>query len=107
MASIGYVTPTGTSGYRGILKTLTVTTEIVFQKVGDTQPDAKQPAYRIYSGNGAEIGAAWIKTGKDSGQPYVSVKLDAPEFQKPLYATLGKNPEVDEDVYSLIWNRND
>ena len=51
---------------------------------------------------GVELGAGWSKAAKDTGAEYVSVKLDDPSFNAPVYATLvqGENGE-----HRLIWSR--
>ncbi len=107
MAAIGFVSGTMSEGYRGQLKTLSIRADIEIRvnksKAGDAQPD-----FRVYSDN-VEIGAAWVRTGQNSGEPYVSLTLAAPEFgPRRLYANLGRAAGQDEDdVYALIWNPAD
>ncbi len=53
------------------------------------------PSHRVFVGR-AEIGAVWSKTSRE-GRDYLSVKLDAPSFNAPIYANLfadenGKTP---------------
>jgi len=51
----------------------------------------------------AEIGAAWSKRSNE-GRDYLSVKLDDPSFNAPIYANL-----VDDDDgegLTLIWSRS-
>jgi uncharacterized protein (DUF736 family) len=50
----------------------------------------------------AEIGAAWTKTSKE-GRDYLSIKLDDPSFNAPIFASLF----TDEDgkTFNLIWSR--
>jgi len=104
MAAIGFVSGTMSDGYRGQLKTLSIRAEIEIRvnrtKNGDAQPD-----FRVFSDN-VEIGAAWVRTGQTSGEPYVSLSLAAPEFgPRRLYANLGRAAgQDDDDTYALIWN---
>ena len=107
MASIGTVNGTIDKGFVGQLKTLSIRASIEIRtnrsKSGDVQPD-----YRVYS-EGVEIGAGWIRVGQQSGEPYVSLSLAAPEFgPRRLYANLGRAVGPDgEDSYALIWNPAD
>lgn len=107
MAAIGIVKGNMVDGYRGQLKTLSIRADIEIRvnraKSGDAQPD-----FRVFSDN-VEIGAAWIRTGQVSGEPYVSLSLAAPEFgPRRLYANLGRAAgQDDDDVYAMIWSPND
>ena len=60
------------------------------------------PSHRVFVAK-AEIGAAWAKTSKE-GRDYLSIKLDDPSFNAPIFASLF----ADEDgkSYNLIWTRN-
>ena len=49
-----------------------------------------------------ELGAGWSKAAKDTGAEYVSVKLDDPSFQAPVYATLVQG---EQGEHKLIWSR--
>jgi hypothetical protein len=49
----------------------------------------------------AEIGAAWPKRSTD-GRDYLSVKLDDPSFNAPIFADLF---DGDDDTYNQIWSR--
>ena len=59
------------------------------------------PDYRV-AANGVEFGAGWRKAAKDTGAEYVSVKLDDPSFQAPVYATLVQG---EKGEHKLIWSR--
>ena len=60
------------------------------------------PSHRVFVAK-AEIGAAWAKTSKE-GRDYLSIKLDDPSFNAPIFASLF----ADEDgkAFNLIWSRN-
>jgi hypothetical protein len=50
----------------------------------------------------AEIGAAWSKRSSE-GRDYLSVKLDDPSFNAPIYANLFD--DEDGEGFTLIWSR--
>ena len=50
----------------------------------------------------AEIGAAWSKRSNE-GRDYLSLKLDDPSFNAPIYANLFD--DEDGEGYTLIWSR--
>ena len=50
----------------------------------------------------AEIGAAWEKRSNE-GRDYVSVKLDDPSFNAPIYANLFE--DEGGESFTLIWSR--
>src|SRR4029077_2044354 len=59
------------------------------------------PSHRIYVGR-AEIGAAWSKRSEE-GRDYLSLKLDDPSFNAPIYANLFD--DEGGDGYTLLWSR--
>lgn len=106
MASIGQVTATRKGGFKGQLKTITISADIEIvpneQKANDNQPD-----YRVIT-DGIEIGAGWNRHSESSGRDYVSLSLAAPEFgPRRLYANLGRAPGGDDKSFALIWNPAD
>jgi uncharacterized protein (DUF736 family) len=60
------------------------------------------PSHKVFVG-AIELGAAWSKTSRE-GRKYLSLKLDAPSFAAPIYASLFD--EDDGETYNLIWTRN-
>jgi uncharacterized protein (DUF736 family) len=64
-------------------------------------PESAAPSHRLLLGR-VEIGAAWSKRSEE-GRDYLSVKLDDPSFNAPIYANLFKD-EAGE-IFSLIWSR--
>jgi uncharacterized protein (DUF736 family) len=66
------------------------------EKASDIAPD-----YRVMV-NGAEIGAAWERVAQNSGQVYLSVRLDDPGLVAPINANL---VQKNGDNYDLIWSR--
>lgn len=64
-------------------------------------PGQNGPHYRVtFNGSGAEAGAAWEKTSND-GNAYLSLKLDGPTLDTPIYAALTKS----DGGYLLNWSR--
>ncbi len=92
-------------GYRGTLTTLTLKAPIEFQpnarKANENEPDFRIVA----SNNGFELGAAWIRKARSSGDDYVSASLSAPEFSDTMYANVAPAPGGKDGEYVLIWNR--
>ncbi len=108
MPAIGFVTRNDEKNtYTGHIRTLSVKAPIEITPNRDKTND-RQPDYRVFS-EGTEVGAAWVKTGQQSGEEYVSLSLAAPEFgPRKLYANLGPAAgQDDEDVFALIWNPAD
>lgn len=102
MANIGYVTKKDDS-FKGTLKTLNVNQPIVIIP-NKKKAHANQPDYLVYS-QGVPLGAGWTKQGKVSGNPYVSLRLMAPELGKRVYANLGRAAgQDDSNAYAIIWN---
>ena len=98
MATIGTFTAAD-NGYTGSVKTLTLNVKAKF--VATEKENDKAPDFRIFAG-ATEFGAAWKKTSRE-GRDYLSVKLDDPSFNAPIYANL--YDDEDGDGYTLIWSR--
>lgn len=78
-ARIGYVNKLDDGSYRGTLRTLSISAALKIMPNKEKKPDSDQPDFRVYA-NGAEIGGAWIRQGKETGADYVSISISAPEF---------------------------
>ena len=87
--------------YQGEIVTLSVQTKGVRIVPEANRSSDKAPSHRVYVRR-AEIGAAWPKRSNE-GRDYLSVKLDDPSFDSPIFANLF-NDESGEG-YSLIWSR--
>ncbi|HXZ15351.1 MAG TPA: DUF736 domain-containing protein [Roseiarcus sp.] len=59
------------------------------------------PSHRVYV-NRAEIGAGWSKRSSEA-RDYLSIKLDDPSFNAPIYANLFD--DEDGEGFTLIWSR--
>ena len=98
MATIGTFTRDGDT-FTGTINTLALKAKATLQPVDKT--NEQMPDFRVYA-SGAEIGAAWSKTGKDSERPYLSVKLDDPSFAGAIYCRL---VELEGERHQLLWSR--
>lgn len=100
MANIGTFKKSGNE-FQGEIATLSVQAKGVRFVPETDQTKENSPSHRIYAGR-AEIGAAWAKSSNE-GRDYLSVKLDDPSFNAPIFANLFK--DEDGDAYALIWSR--
>ena len=76
--------------------------KVVFEPISATT-NAKMPAFRIYTADEIELGAAWRKATKD-GLVYFDVVLDDPTFAQPVQCRL--SPMRDKPGFILIWERS-
>jgi uncharacterized protein (DUF736 family) len=100
MATIGTFKKVGDNDYQGEIFTLSLrATGVRIVSVSRTIDNA--PSHRVHIGR-VEIGAGWAKRSEE-GRDYLSVKLDDPSFNAPIYANLF-NDESGE-TFSLVWSR--
>ena len=100
MANIGSFKKSG-SEFQGEIVSLSVQTKGVRIVPETNGANDNAPSHRVYVGR-AEIGAAWSKRSNE-GRDYLSVKLDDPSFNAPIYANLFD--DEDGEGYTLIWSR--
>ena len=100
MASIGSFKKVGNE-FQGEIVTLSVQTKGVRIVAETNRGNDNAPSHRVYVGR-AEIGAAWSKRSNE-GRDYLSVKLDDPSFNAPIYANLFD--DGDGEGLTLIWSR--
>ena len=100
MANIGSFKKVG-SDFQGEIVTLSLKTKGVRIVPETNRSNDNAPSHRVYVGR-AEIGAAWSKRSEE-GRDYLSLKLDDPSFNAPIYANLFN--EEDGEGYTLIWSR--
>jgi uncharacterized protein (DUF736 family) len=67
------------------------------------EPNSKGADYTVQTETGFEVGAAWKKTSKEGGKPFISVRLDSPVLAKPFNAALFPGKEPGHHV--LVWDR--
>jgi uncharacterized protein (DUF736 family) len=101
MATIGTFKKSGTE-LQGEIVTLSVQAKGVRIVPEENRANDNAPSHRVYVGR-AEIGAAWSKRSNE-GRDYLSVKLDDPSFNAPIYANLFD--DEDAETYTLIWSRS-
>lgn len=100
MANIGTFTKTE-QGFVGEIVTLSFQAKNVRVVPETNGTNENAPSHRVYVGR-AEIGAAWAKRSNE-GRNYVSVKLDDPSFNAPIYANLVE--DEGGETHTLIWSR--
>ncbi|MCA6111804.1 DUF736 domain-containing protein [Bradyrhizobium cenepequi] len=100
MANIGSFKKVG-SDFQGEIVTLSLQTKGVRILPETNRSNENAPSHRVFVGR-AEIGAAWSKRSEE-GRDYLSLKLDDPSFNAPIYANLFDDEEG--DGYTLIWSR--
>ena len=100
MANIGSFKKVG-SDFQGEIVTLSVQAKGVRLVADTNRSNDNAPSHRVYVGR-AEIGAAWSKRSEE-GRDYLSLKLDDPSFNAPIYANLFD--DEDGEGYTLIWSR--
>ena len=99
MANIGSFKKVG-SELQGEIVTLSVQTRAVRIVPEANRGSDNAPSHRVFVGR-AEIGAAWSKRSNE-GRDYLSVKLDDPSFNGPIFANLF---DGEDETYNLIWSR--
>jgi uncharacterized protein (DUF736 family) len=91
MANIGSFKKSGQE-FQGEIVTLSLQTKGVRIVPETDRTNDNAPSHRVYVGR-AEIGAAWSKRSTE-GRDYLSVKLDDPSFNAPIYANLFDDEDV-------------
>jgi uncharacterized protein (DUF736 family) len=100
MASIGSFKKVG-NDFQGEIITLSLKAKGVRIVAETNRSNESAPSHRVYV-NRVEIGAAWPKRSED-GRDYLSLKLDDPSFNAPIYANLFA--DEDGEGYTLLWSR--
>jgi uncharacterized protein (DUF736 family) len=101
MATIGSFKKVGNE-FQGEIVTLSVQAKGVRIVAENNRSNENAPSHRVYVGR-AEIGAAWSKRSEE-GRDYLSLKLDDPSFNAPIYTNLFD--DQDGEGYTLIWSRS-
>ena len=101
MANIGSFKKSGNE-YQGEIVTLSVQAKGVRIVPEANRTNDNAPSHRVFVGR-AEIGAAWSKRSNE-GRDYLSLKLDDPSFNVPIFANLFD--DEDGEGFTLIWSRS-
>ena len=101
MANIGTFKKSGDTNYTGEIVTISLQKKNVRIVAEEASGIENAPSHRVFVTK-AEIGACWQKTSKE-GRDYLSIKLDDPSLNAPIFASLF----ADEDgkIFNLIWSR--
>lgn len=98
MATIGQFRPVK-DGYEGTISTLSIARKVRFV-ANDKKKSQHSPDFFVKTGK-CDLGVAWREEAKDTGQSYLSVRLDDPSFVEPIQAALfGKDGKA-----KLVWSR--
>jgi uncharacterized protein (DUF736 family) len=100
MATIGTFKKVG-NDFQGEIVTLSLQARGVRIVAESNRTNENAPSHRVYVGR-AEIGAAWSKRSEE-GRDYLSLKLDDPSFNAPIYANLFD--DEGSEGYTLLWSR--
>ena len=101
MANIGSFRKVNNNEFQGEIATLSVQAKNVRIVPETNRANDNAPSHRVYATR-VEIGAAWAKRSSE-GRDYLSVKLDDPSFNAPIYANLFD--DEDGESFTLIWSR--
>ena len=101
MANIGSFKKSGQE-FQGEIVTLSVQARNVRIVPETSRSGDNAPSHRVFVGR-VEVGAAWSKRSSE-GRDYLSLKLDDPSFNAPIYANLFD--DEDGEGYTLIWSRS-
>ncbi|WP_316215094.1 DUF736 domain-containing protein [Bradyrhizobium sp. SZCCHNR2035] len=99
MASIGSFKKVG-DDFQGEIITLSLKAKGVRIVPEANRSSENAPSHRVYAGR-VEIGAAWARRSEE-GRDYLSLKLDDPSFNAPIYANLFDD---EGEGYTLLWSR--
>ena len=87
----------------GVFATIRVNAPIAIvpnaQKSSEEAPDFRV----IHRKTGFEIGAAWARTARQTGEEYLSVKLEAPEIGV-IFGNVAHAPGGDPTKKVILWN---
>ncbi len=93
------------NGFEGRIHTLGLDVDLVLAPA-DAGDAENAPDWRIRLGgvgDGAEVGAAWNRTGEKAGA-YFALLIDCPMLAQPIRANLFQSGQQG-DVHHLLWSR--
>ena len=96
------------AGFVGHLTTLMMAQDVLIVTAEPSETD-NTPQYRVHIVDGetgepgAEIGAAWKRTGERAGE-YLALVIDDPALPQPIRANLFRDDDAG-NTWSLHWSR--
>lgn len=101
--TIATLTAKDNGSFEGIFATIRVNAPIAIVP-NESKSSGEAPDYRIlHRKTGFEIGAGWNRISRQTGEEYVSVKLEAPEIGV-IYGNLAQAPGGEPDKKVILWN---
>jgi len=89
--------------FEGIFATIRVNAPIAIVP-NATKASEEAPDFRIvHRRTGFEIGAGWNRIARQTGEEYLSVKLEAPEIGV-IFGNLAQAPGGDPSKKVILWN---
>ncbi|WP_421566375.1 DUF736 domain-containing protein [Ochrobactrum sp. EDr1-4] len=89
--------------FEGIFATIRVNAPIAIVP-NATKTSEEAPDFRIvHRRTGFEIGAGWNRIARQTGEEYLSVKLEAPEIGV-IFGNLAQAPGGDPSKKVILWN---
>lgn len=89
--------------FEGIFATIRVNVPIAIVP-NATKASEEAPDFRIvHRRTGFEIGAGWNRIARQTGEEYLSVKLEAPEIGV-IFGNLAQAPGGDPSKKVILWN---
>jgi uncharacterized protein (DUF736 family) len=90
-------------GFEGVFATLRVNAPIAIV-LNENKTSEQAPDFRVISKkSGFEVGAAWRRTARQTGEEYLSVKIEAPEIGV-VFGNIAPAPGGDPTRKVLLWN---
>lgn len=89
--------------FEGIFATIRVNAPIAIVP-NATKASEEAPDFRVvHRRTGFEIGAGWNRIARQTGEEYLSVKLEAPEIGV-IFGNLAQAPGGDPSKKVILWN---
>lgn len=96
---IGTFTKNENGAFEGQIQTFNLSAALTLVAINN--PNEKGPHYRVlFSATELEAGAGWVKTSQQ-GKDYLSLKLDGPTLDHPIYAAMTE----ENGQFKLNWSR--
>jgi uncharacterized protein (DUF736 family) len=101
--TIANLTQKADGNFEGVFATLSVSVSIAIV-TNATKMSEQAPDFRVINRkNGFEFGAAWLRTSKQTGEEYISVRFEAPEIGV-IHGNMAPAPGDDPTRKVVLWN---